>query len=201
MPARALDGAVESQAAHLRAAAAVVGGASTGSKRVEALYGQGDPSGPTHFTAAHGCTVVAADGVSYTDCTMALGSVALGYADPGVTRAVIDAVRQGNVAGWSPLLEVVVAERLCEVIPCAERVRFLKTGAEATAAAVRIARTATGRTRVVGCGYFGWLDWSSDAAGVPSAVRADYVGVPFDDITALDTRGELDQILAAAPGA
>ena len=186
MPARALDGAVEGQAAHVRAAAAVVGGASTGSKRVEALYGQSDPPGPTHFSAAHGCTVVAADGASYTDCTMALGSVALGYADPGVTRAVVDAVRQGNVAGWSPLLEVEVAERLCDAIPCAERVRFLKTGAEATAAAVRIARTATGRSRIVGCGYFGWLDWSSDAAGVPSAVRSDYAGVPFDDIAALD---------------
>lgn len=186
MPARALDGAVDAQAAHVRAAAAIVGGASTGSKRVEALYGRSDPPGPTHFRAAHGCTVVAADGASYTDCTMALGSVALGYADPGVTRAVIDAVREGNVAGWSPLLEIEVAERLCDAIPCAERVRFLKTGAEATAAAVRIARTATGRSRIVGCGYFGWLDWASEAEGVPPAVRADYVGIPFDDVAALD---------------
>jgi glutamate-1-semialdehyde 2,1-aminomutase len=186
MPAHAHDAATEGRAAHLRAAAAVVGGASTGSKRVEALYGGRDPRGPTHFRAAHGCAVVAADGTVYTDCTMALGSVALGYADPEVVHAVVEAVGAGNVAAWSPLLEIEVAERLCEVIPSAERVRFLKTGAEATAAAVRIARTATGRSRVIGAGYFGWLDWSSDAAGVPHRVRADFVGVPFGDVGALE---------------
>ena len=63
--------------------------------------------------------------------------------------------------------------------------RFLRTGAEATAAAVRIARTATGRSHVIGSGYFGWLDWCSDAAGVPQGVRADFTAVPFDDIGAL----------------
>ena len=52
-------------------------------------------------------------------------------------------------------------------MPCAERALFLKTGAEAVAAAVRLARAATGRDRVVGSGYFGWLDWWSAAAGVP----------------------------------
>jgi glutamate-1-semialdehyde 2,1-aminomutase len=186
MPARASDDTVETRATHLRAAATIVGGASTGSKRPEALYGRADPLGPTHFRTAAGCTVTAADGNRYTDCTMALGSVALGYADPGVTRAVIEAVNAGNVAGWSPMLEIEVAERICAAVPCAERVRFLKTGAEATAAAVRIARTATGRTRVIGCGYFGWLDWSSDAPGVPASTRADFRGVPFDTVPALE---------------
>ena len=200
MPARAPDETVEAGATHLRAAATIVGGASTGSKRPEALYGRSAPAGPTHFRAAHGCTVVAADGASYTDCTMALGSVALGYADPNVTRAVTEAVKAGNVSGWSPLLEIEVAERLCAAIPCAERVRFLKTGAEATAAAVRIARTATGRTRVIGCGYFGWLDWSSDAAGVPASTRAEFRSVPFGDIPAIeravaDAAGDLAAIV------
>jgi glutamate-1-semialdehyde 2,1-aminomutase len=186
MPVRAPDDRIDARATHRRAAAAIVGGASTGSKRVEALYGRGTPGGPTHFVAAHGCTVTAADGREYIDCTMALGAVALGYADPGVTRAVIEAVRAGNVAAWSPTLEIEVAERLCDVVPCAERVRFLKTGAEATAAAVRIARTVTGRTRVVGSGYFGWLDWSGDSAGIPAAVRADFSSVPFGDVAALE---------------
>ena len=171
---------------HDRAAATIVGGASTGSKRPEVLYGAAPPAGPTHYREAEGCTIVGADGATYTDCTMALGSVALGYADAGVTARVLDAVKRGNVAAWSPVLEIEVAERLCEVIPCAERVRFLKTGAEAVAAAVRIARAATARSRVVGCGYFGWLDWSSDAGGVPAAVQADYRPVPFDDIAAME---------------
>jgi glutamate-1-semialdehyde 2,1-aminomutase len=198
MPARALDGAMEARAAHLRARAVVVGGASTGSKRVEALYGVADPRGPTHFREARGCRVTAADGSTYIDCTMGLGSVALGYADPDVTRAVIDAATAGNVAAWSPMLEIEVAERLCDVIPCAEQVRFLKSGAEATSAAVRIARTLTGRSRVVGSGYFGWLDWSSDAPGVPTAVRADFVGIPFDDVTALERAvGDAGDDLAA----
>src|SRR5688572_11300436 len=118
MPARAPDDTVETGATHRRPAATIVGGASTGSKRTEALYGRSEPSGPTHFRSAHGCTVIAASGTSYTDCTMALGSVALGYADADVTRAVTDAARAGNVAAWSPLLEIEVAERVCEAIPC-----------------------------------------------------------------------------------
>jgi glutamate-1-semialdehyde aminotransferase len=81
---------------------------------------------------------------------------------------------------------VEVAEALTQLIPCAEQVRFLRTGAEATSAAVRIARTWTGRERVVASGYFGWHDWSSDAAGVPVAVRAGTTWVPFDDLAALD---------------
>jgi glutamate-1-semialdehyde aminotransferase len=117
---------------------------------------------------------------------MALGAVALGYAEPNVTRAVIDAAAHGNVSALSSAREVDVAERLRGVIPCAEMVQFLKTGAEAIAAGVRIARTYTGRDVVVGCGYFGWLDWSSTAAGVPTGTRGDYRSVPFDDVAALE---------------
>src|SRR6185312_2572321 len=90
------------------------------------------------------------------------------------------------VSGLSSWREVALAERLCAVIPCAERVQFLKSGAEATSAAVRIARTYTGRDRVIACGYFGWHDWSSDAAGVPSSTHDDIVRVPFDDMAALE---------------
>ena len=170
-----------------RAAAVLPTGASTGSKRAEALYGSVEAHGPTHFVQAVGCRVDDADGNSYIDCSMALGSVALGYAEPNVTRAVIDAAAHGNVSGLSSVREIELAERLCGMIPCAEMVQFLKTGAEAIAAAVRIARTYTGRDMVVGCGYFGWLDWSSTADGVPAGTRADYRSVPFDDIAALET--------------
>jgi glutamate-1-semialdehyde 2,1-aminomutase len=90
------------------------------------------------------------------------------------------------VSGLSDHLEIEVAERLCTVIPCAEMVQFTKTGAEAMSAAVRIARTYTARDIVVGCGYFGWHDWSSDAAGVPARTRELFVKIPFDDIPALE---------------
>ncbi len=168
-----------------RAADIIPGGASTGSKRPAALFGDGATSAPTHYVRASGCRLFTAGGRELIDCTMALGAVALGYADELVSDAVMRAVANGNVAGLSSVLEVELAERLADVIPCAERVRFLKTGAEGMAAAVRIARAHTGRSRVLGCGYFGWLDWASAEPGVPAAVRADFGAVPFDDVTAL----------------
>lgn len=169
-----------------RAASALPTGASTGSKRPNVLYGDESADAPTHFVRASGCRVTDTTGATFVDCTMALGAVALGYADPRVTQAVIDAASEGNVAGLSSWREVAVAERLCATIPCAERVQFLKSGAEATAAALRLARTYTGRDRVIASGYFGWHDWSSDAAGVPAGAREDVTHVPFDDVAALE---------------
>lgn len=169
-----------------RAQRVLVRGASTGSKRVDALYGDADVSMPTHFARASGCRVETVDDIMLVDCTMALGSVALGYAEPQLTRAVIEALAHGSVAGLSPALEVEVAERFCAAIPCAERVQFLKTGADAMSAAVRIARTYTGRDTIIGCGYFGWHDWSSDSAGVPAGTSQSFRSIPFDDIPALE---------------
>jgi glutamate-1-semialdehyde 2,1-aminomutase len=174
-------------------------GASTGSKRVDALYGSPDAAGPTHFATAVGCRVTDVDGNEFLDCTMALGSVALGYAETNVTHAVVDAIARGNVSGLSSAREVEVAERLCGVIPCADKVQFLKTGAEAMAAAVRLARTYTARDVVIASGYFGWLDWAADdTAGVPSATKQLIRRIPRDDIEALTTAvGEVGSRLAA----
>ena len=169
-----------------RAARVIPGGASTGSKRVATLYGAVTDDLPTHFVRAAGCHVQTIDGDMLVDCTMSLGSVALGYAEPQLTRAVIETIANGSVSGLSPALEVEVAERFCGFVPCAERVQFLKTGAEAVSAAVRIARTYTGRDVVIGCGYFGWHDWAVDAAGIPASTRALYRAVPFDDVPALE---------------
>lgn len=164
-------------------------GASTRSKHADALYGvspaDGEPP-PTHFVRAAGCHVVTTAGETLLDCTMALGSVALGYAEPQLTRAVIESIASGSVSGLSPALEVEVAEHFCGVIPCSERVQFLKTGADAMSAAVRIARAYTGRDVVVGCGYFGWHDWSADSTGVPASTRQQFRAIPFDDIPALE---------------
>ena len=169
-----------------RASGRIPGGASTASKRPAVLYGEAETHHPTHFVRAAGCHVHTVDGETLLDCTMALGSVALGYAEPELTRAVIEAVAGGSVSGLSPALEVETAELFCAVVPCAERVQFLKTGAEAVSAAVRIARTYTARDVVVGCGYFGWHDWSQRSAGVPASTQAIYREVSFDDIPALE---------------
>jgi glutamate-1-semialdehyde 2,1-aminomutase len=169
-----------------RAAELLPTGASTGSKRPEALYGTAESSAPSHFVRAAGCRIETPDGSELVDCTMALGAVAIGYAEPKISGAVIDAAAQGAVSGLSHVFEVELAERFCNVVPCAERVQFLKTGAEAMSAAVRLARTYTGRDLVIGSGYFGWHDWCSSAAGVPDGVQKDFRSVPFDDIAALE---------------
>lgn len=170
-----------------RARDVIPAGSSTGSKRPDALYGEGNESGPTHYIRASGCRLTTPSEVTLLDCTMALGSVSLGYGDERVLRAAIAAAANGNVAGLANTAEVELAERLCDLIPCAEQVRFAKTGADAMSAAVRIARTATGRSTVVGCGYFGWHDWSSTSAGVPDGVRRGFQSVPFDDLAALES--------------
>jgi glutamate-1-semialdehyde 2,1-aminomutase len=168
-----------------RARAVIPGGTSTGSKRPDALYGPG-AEGPTHFTRAVGCRLTTTEGAELIDCTMALGAVAFGYADPEVSEAVIQAVRDGHVAGLAHPAEVEVAEMLRGLVPFAESVRFLKSGAEGVAAAVRIARAHTGRSGVLGCGYFGWLDWCSDAAGVPEGTRRAFARIPFGEVSALE---------------
>ncbi|MEP6617995.1 MAG: aminotransferase class III-fold pyridoxal phosphate-dependent enzyme [bacterium] len=176
---------------HERALAVIPGGASTGSKRTTVLYGEAYSDEPTHFSSARGALIADVDGVEYLDCTMALGSVALGYAEPRVTQAVIDAASQGNVSALSSWREVELAERLCAIIPCAERVQFMKSGADATSAAVRLARAYTGRDRVIACGYFGWHDWCSDSPGVPAGVQGNVTRVPFDDVLALEQAASL----------
>ena len=166
---------------------AIPGGSSTGSKRAAALYGSEahDSRLPTHYERANGCSLFTTDGIRLIDCGMALGAVAIGYADPATTRAVQDAAANGNVSLLPHRLEVEVAERLIDVIPCAEQVRFLRTGAEANAAAIRTARTYTSRTHIIACGYFGWLDWCSDAAGVPASMQEHISWVAFNDVAAI----------------
>jgi glutamate-1-semialdehyde 2,1-aminomutase len=165
-----------------RAADAVAGFTSTRSKAPEAMFG--GPGGPTHLVRAEGARVWTTDGRELLDWTMALGAVGLGYGHPAVVEAVVRAAHDGGVGPLPPALEVEVAERLAAAYPGAERVRFLKTGAEAVQAAVRLARVATGRDRVVHCGYHGWLDGPFGGAGVPRPVAETWTPVPFDDLPA-----------------
>lgn len=146
----------------------------------------GGPGGPTHVLRTSGARIWAADGRELLDWTMALGAVALGYAHPRVVEAVERAARDGAVGPLPHTLEVEVAERLCASYPGAEQARFFKTGAEAVQAAVRIARVATGRDRVVHAGYHGWLDGPTVGSGVPRATEALWTPVPFDDVAALE---------------
>jgi glutamate-1-semialdehyde 2,1-aminomutase len=161
----------------------VAGITSTGSKRPAALFGAAGESLPLRMTRSSGCRVWDSEGREYLDYIMGLGAVALGYGHPEVTRAVAEAAEQGVVGPLPPVLEEVVATDLCRAIPWLERVRFLKTGAEAMGAAVRLARVVTGRDAVLGCGYHGWLDWCqrAEGRGVPASTSALYGEVPFNE--------------------
>ncbi|MGH7696892.1 MAG: aminotransferase class III-fold pyridoxal phosphate-dependent enzyme [Gemmatimonadaceae bacterium] len=174
-----------------RAELVIPGGTSTGSKRREALWGEGAADLPTHYVSARGCRIVTPDEQTLIDCTMGLGSVALGYGDEQVLQIALNAAALGNVAGLAHVSEVELAERLCDTVPCAEQVRFFKTGAEAVSAAVRVARAATGRSKIVCSGYFGWHDWANSGRGIPAGAKSDVLRVPFDDVTALE--GACDQ--------
>ena len=163
----------------------IPGFTSTGSKRPDAVFGTlGGTSGlPQRMVRSAGCTVEDDAGRRYVDYVMGLGAVALGYAHPEVTREVQSAAAEGVVGPLPPVLEEEVAGTICRLIPWVERVRFLKTGAEAAAAAIRLARAHTGRDFVLGCGYHGWLDWCQPhgTRGVPPATSGDFAELPFND--------------------
>lgn len=163
----------------------IPGFTSTGSKRPEALFGVGAPVGlPVKLARASGAEVWDIDGRRYLDFIMALGAVALGYGHAEVNAAAHAAIDAGVVGPLPPESEERLAERLAGLMPWMERTRFLKTGAEAVVAALRLARAATGREFVLRCGYHGWLDWCQPAGapGVPQAVFGLSEPIPFNDV-------------------
>jgi glutamate-1-semialdehyde 2,1-aminomutase len=162
----------------------VAGFTSTGSKNPEILFGAPDPELPSRMVHSSGYRVWDENDREYIDYIMGLGSVALGYGYSEVTRAAVEAVEDGVVGPLAPVMEEDLAAQISGLMPWIEQVRFLKTGAEAMAAAVRLARVETGRDRIVGCGYHGWLDWSQSTEGVPGSTRDLYSKLPFNDAAA-----------------
>jgi glutamate-1-semialdehyde 2,1-aminomutase len=114
------------------------------------------------------------DGKEYIDLVMGLTPVILGYCNEEVDEAVKKQIDKGSIFTLPSELEETVAERICQMVPNAEMVRFGKNGSDATSGAVRLARAITGRDHVAQCGYHGWQDWSIGVAGrnlgVPSRV-------------------------------
>ena len=107
-----------------------------------------------------GCRMYDVDGNEFIDFMCALGPITIGYNDPTVNDAVIKQVNKFASASLQSELEVELAEKICEIIPCAEMVRFVKNGGDATTAAVRLARAFTGRDIVLMSGYHGMHDRS-----------------------------------------
>ena len=147
----------QTQAAYQRARQIIPGGTQLLSKRPEMFAPQ---RWPAYYAEARGCEVIDLDGRRFIDMTTSgIGSCLLGYADPDVTDAVVRRVQLGSMCTLNSPEEVALAEQLLALHPWAEQARFCRTGGEAMAIAVRIARAATGRDKIALCGYHGWRDW------------------------------------------
>lgn len=153
---------------------------------------------------ATGCHAWDVDGNEYVDFMSALAAVSLGYGDADVVAAVEAQMKDGTLFSLPHPIEIEVAEKLCEMVPCADMVRFGKNGSDATAGAVRLARAHTGRDRVAVCGYHGWQDWyigsTSRDLGVPQAVRDLTHGFLYNDLDSLhallrDRQGEFAAVI------
>lgn len=153
---------------------------------------------PYFVTRARGSRIWDVDGNEYIDFINSLASVTLGYDDPDVTAAVKAQLEQGVIFSLPHTIEAEVAELICEMVPCAEMVRFGKNGSDATSGAIRLARAWTNRDRVAVCGYHGWQDWyigsTARHRGVPRAVRELTHTFAFNDAESLR------KVLAEHPG-
>ncbi len=140
-----------------RAKEVIPGGSQLLSKRAEMFL---PDLWPAYYTKAKGVNITDLDGNTYVDMSlMGVGSCMLGYADPDVNDTVKDAIDRGSMATLNCPEEIELAELLLELHPWAEMVRYARTGGEAMAIAVRIARAASGKDTIAFCGYHGWHDW------------------------------------------
>ncbi|OIP55922.1 aminotransferase class III [Candidatus Kuenenbacteria bacterium CG2_30_39_24] len=114
---------------------------------------------PAYFSRARGVEVWDLDGNKYIDTQASIGACILGYADPDVNQAVKNAIDKGNTSTLNCPEEVELARLLTSLHPWSDMVRYARSGGEAMAIAVRIARAYTGQDKIAFCGYHGWSDW------------------------------------------
>ncbi len=159
---------------------------------------------PGYFEKAQGVDVWDLDGNQYVDMSIGgIGANVLGYADEEVDTAVISAIKRGVSSSLNCYEEVALAERMLKIHPWADKARFARSGGEAMAMAVRIARAATDRDVVLFCGYHGWQDWylatniadesnlnqhllpGLSARGVPKGLKGTAIPFMFNDASEL----------------
>ncbi|MEI6194104.1 MAG: aminotransferase class III-fold pyridoxal phosphate-dependent enzyme [Verrucomicrobiota bacterium] len=160
---------------------------------------------PTYFERASGVEIWDLDGRRFIDMAqMGIGAAILGYANPEVNQAVVGCIGKGVSTTLNPPEEVYLAEKLLELNPFAGGVKFARTGGEAMAMAVRIARAFTGRDKVAFSGYHGWCDWylatnlgdenklkdhllpGLDPKGVPSGLTGTALPFRYNDVDDLE---------------
>ncbi|MFF2812460.1 aspartate aminotransferase family protein [Streptomyces sp. NPDC058000] len=215
---RALGGTDASRTWFDRAQASLAGGISSSSR----LTSTGPHPYPLYIASGSGTRIRDVDGNEYLDYLISYGSAILGHAAPELTEALTAVLGTGAMFGTCNTAEVELAELICEMVPCAELVRFANSGSEAVQGAVRAARGYTGRSKILKFEghYHGWSDTlaisnrpgTSEAGpyatphpvphspGIPAGVVDDVVVCPWNDPTALRTlldahRGELAAVI------
>lgn len=144
-----------------------------------------------HFAKkAKGAHLWDIDGNQYVDLVNALAAITLGYCDKGLNRAVKKQLKKGVIFSLPGKLEFEVAEKITQLVPSAEMVRFAKNGTDATSGAIRVARAYTGRDHVALCGYHGWQDWSisttSRNKGIPNQTSEYSHTFSYNDFSSLE---------------
>lgn len=152
---------------------------------------ENDPSNhsyPQYVERAAGAYLWDVEGNRYLDLIMGYGPVVLGHADPRVNAAVCEQLAKSTCVSpmWTTR-QVELTELLVDVIPGAELAYLMRTGSDATSAAVRLARIYTGRTKVAKWGYNGWHDWTAPRQeGVPPSTLAETLQFGYNDLASLE---------------
>jgi len=153
---------------------------------------------PVYLQKGKGARVWDVDGNEYIDFNMGIGPLSLGYCIPEIDEAIKQQLEEGITFSLMHPLEVEVAEMIHEIIPNAEAVKFSKTGADVTSAAIRVARAFTGRDKVFCCGYHGWHDWyigiTSRDKGIPEEIKNLTFTFQFNDLESI--KAALDETVA-----
>lgn len=155
---------------------------------------------PLFLAKGRGCKVTDVDGNAYIDYVGSWGPLILGHADPSVLKAIREALKHGTSFGAPTELEVELAQKICKILPSIEKVRMVSSGTEATMSAIRLARAATGRKRILkfeGC-YHGHADsllvsagsgvatlGIPDSPGVPTEFAELTLTVPYNDLVSV----------------
>ncbi|WP_247004543.1 aminotransferase class III-fold pyridoxal phosphate-dependent enzyme [Halosolutus gelatinilyticus] len=171
-----------------RARKLVPGASHTGSKSPKQFV-QG--VSPTHIQRAEGSRLWDVDDNEYVDCNAALGPVLLGHSYPDVTEVVADQIQDGTMYTMEHPLHVEVAELISDMVPCAEKVTFAKSGNDVTTLAAKVARAYTDRDVIATQGYHGWPDvWFSDNenldAGIPDVIGEYTESFEYNDIESIE---------------
>jgi len=174
---------------HLKKTLKVIPGASQTLSKGYTQWSVG--ASPLFIEEANGCQVKDLDGNWYIDFGMGLGPFILGYSDPDITKAVNTQLSKGTMFTLPSSLEYDAAKLICDVVPCAEMVRFGKNGSDVTSAAVKLARAYTKRDKILSCGYHGWQDWYISSterdSGIPKSYKSLIDSVGYNDIESLES--------------